>query len=258
MTHDPSYRRILHKMGYYDYQQGLIYHNLYQEDGWNSHQQNCRNFILKAIELYWPEKITVLGSGWLLDLPLAEMAEKTGKVILIDIIHPPEVISQTSGMKNVQLIEQDITGGLIEEVWKKAGKRTILNRLSSLGEIIIPEYQPVEDPGLVISLNILTQLESQPERLLKKKSRATEAEFRHFRGEVQNKHLGFLKKHRSALITDVAELITDNNGKTSEKETLATAIPEGKMKEEWIWDFDLLRSDFNKKSSVYKICALIL
>jgi hypothetical protein len=161
-------------------------------------------------------------------------------------------------MKNVQLIEQDITGGLIEEVWKKAGKRTILNRLYSLGEIIIPEYQLVEDQGLVISLNILTQLESQPERLLKKKSRATEAEFRHFRGEVQKKHLGFLKKHRSVLITDVAELITDNNGKTSEKETLATAIPEGKMKEEWIWNFDLLRSDFNKKSSVYKICALIL
>jgi hypothetical protein len=258
MTHDPSYRRILHKMGYYDYQQGLIYHNLYQEDGWNSHQQNCRNFILKAIEHYRPEKITVLGSGWLLDLPLAEMAEKTNKVILIDIIHPPEVISQTSGMKNVQLIEQDITGGLIEEVWKKAGKRTILNRLSSLSEIIIPEYQPVEDPGLVISLNILTQLESQPERLLKKKSRATEAEFRHFRGEVQNKHLGFLKKHRSALITDVAELITDNNGKTSEKETLATAIPEGKMKEEWIWDFDLLRTDYNQKRSVFKITAILL
>jgi len=258
MTHDPSYRRILHKMGYYDYQQGLIYHHLNQEDGWNSHQQNCRNFILKAIEHYRPEKITVLGSGWLLDLPLAEMAEKTGKVILIDILHPPEVISQTSGIKNVQLIEQDITGGLIEEVWKKAGKRTYLNRLSSLDEIIIPEYQSADDPGLVISLNILTQLESQPERLLKKKSRATEAEFRHFRGEVQKKHLGFLKKHKSVLITDVAEFITDDNGKTSEKETIFTTMPEGKMKEEWIWDFDLLRSDFNKKSSVFKINALIL
>jgi len=186
------------------------------------------------------------------------VAEKIGKVILIDIIHPPEVIAQTAGMKNVQLIEQDITGGFIEEVWKKAGKRTFLNRLSSLNEIIIPEFQPFDDPGLVISLNILTQLESQPERLLKKKSRATETEFCHFREEVQKKHLGFLEKHRSVLITDVAELITDNSGKTFEKKTLATVIPERKMKEEWIWDFDLLRSDFNKKSSVFKINALVL
>src|SRR4030042_5728516 len=100
-------------------------------------------------------------------------------------------------MKKIRIIEEDVSGGLIEEVWNKAGKRTFLNRLSSLDEIIIPEYQSVDDPGLVISLNILTQLESQPERLLKKKSRATEAEFRHFRGEVQKKHLGFLENQRS-------------------------------------------------------------
>ncbi len=68
----------------------------------------------------------------------------------------------------MELSEQDVSGGLIEEVWNKAGKRTFLNRLSSLETIVIPEYQPVEDPGLVISLNILTQLEVLPERLLRK------------------------------------------------------------------------------------------
>jgi hypothetical protein len=258
MAHNSSYRRILHKMGYYDYQQGLIYHHLNQQVGWDSHHQKCRSFILKAVDFYRPDKITVLGSGWLLDLPLAEMAEKTDKVILIDIIHPPEVITQTAGMKNVELAEQDITGGLIEEVWKKAGRRTFLNKLSSLDDIYIPDYQPDDDPGLVISLNILSQLESQPELLLKKKSRASEDQFRRFREEIQRKHVRFLEKHKSVLITDVAEIITGSQGTITEKSTLLASLPEGQAKEEWIWDFDLLRYDFNKKSSVYRICALIL
>jgi phenylpyruvate tautomerase PptA (4-oxalocrotonate tautomerase family) len=258
MTYDPSYRRILHKMGYYEYQRGLIYHHLNQEGGWNSHQQHCRDFILKAIDHYRPVKITVLGSGWLLDLPLAEMAEKTGKVVLADIIHPPEVIRQTAGMKNVELIEQDLTGGLIEEVWKKAGKRTFLNRLSSLDKIYIPEYKPVNDPGMVISLNIITQLETQPERLLRKKSKATEAEFRHFRKEIQSGHLRFLQRYKSILITDIAEVITETGGKTDEKVTILVELPAGRAREDWIWDFDLLQADYNKKMSVFKICALIL
>ena len=245
-------------MRYYDYQQGLLYHHLSQGEGWKSHQQRCRNFILRAVDLYRPEKITVLGSGWLFELPISEIAEKTGKVILIDIIHPPEVIAQTAGMKNVGLAEQDITGGLIEEVWKKAGRRTFLNKLPSLDEIHIPEYQPADDPGMVVSLNILTQLESQPEKLLRSKSKATEDEFRRFKEEIQMKHIGFLEKHKSVLITDIAEIITGPGRKITEKNTLHANLPEASAEEEWIWDFDLLRSDFNKTTSVFKIMALIL
>jgi len=74
-------------MGYYNYQNGLIIHHVNQEGGWESHQERCRSFILKALELYKPQKVTVLGSGWLLELPFAELIEQTEKVCLIDIIH---------------------------------------------------------------------------------------------------------------------------------------------------------------------------
>jgi hypothetical protein len=97
-------------MGYYNYQAGLIHHHIDQQAGWEDHQAHCRNFILKAIELYKPGKVTVLGSGWLLDLPLAELAECNGSVSLIDIVHPPDVIAQARNFNNVELIEQDITG----------------------------------------------------------------------------------------------------------------------------------------------------
>ena len=255
MPHTASYRRILHTMGYYNYQQGLIFRHLNQDRGWDSHLARCRDFILKAIELVKPSVITVLGSGWLMELPLAEMAERTGKIVLIDIVHPPEVAEQTKKLKNVEVSEEDVSGGLIEEVWKKAGRKTIFNRLTSLETIVIPEYKPVEDPGLVISLNILTQLEILPEKLLRKKSKATDEDFRNFKKEIQEKHLGFLMKYPSILISDIVEVVFDSTDARTEKNTLLAEIPEARMKEEWIWDFDLLHADYNRQKSQFKVFA---
>lgn len=258
MTFTSSFRRILYNMGYFDYQQGLICRHLNQDEGWSGHETKCRQFILKALDLFKPEKVTVLGSGWLLELPLAEMAEQVNTIVLTDIVHPPEVKTQTSVMKNVKIAEEDVTGGLIREVWVKAGKRTLLNRLKSLDDIIVPEYVPFEDPGLVISLNILTQLETLPERLLRRKAKADENEFLDFRKKVQAKHLHFLQKHNSVLISDVAEVFMETGGRITENKTAVIDLPPGKAREEWTWDFDLKKADFNRKSSVMKVVALII
>ena len=245
-------------MGYYNYQNGLIYRHLNQDGGWDNHLERCRSFIIKAMDFYKPEKITVLGSCWLLELPIAEMIEKTGEICLVDIVHPPDVISQTGSFKNVELSEQDVTGGLIEEIWQKTGKYSIFNKLQSLENIIIPEYKPDGDPGMVISLNILTQLESLLIDFLRRRSKISEEEYDHFRTEIQKKHIDFLKKYNSVLITDFAEIFTDNSGNVTEKLTLVTDLPEGKFKEEWDWHFDLVRSDYYTKRSILKVAALIL
>ncbi|MEI6049753.1 MAG: hypothetical protein WCS03_12690 [Bacteroidota bacterium] len=249
---------MLNKMGYYDYQNRLIYHHLNEAGGWDRHLERCRSFIIKALEFYKPEKVTVFGSGWLLDLPLAEMIEKTHKICLVDIIHPPEVISQAGCLKNVELAEQDVTGGLIEEVWQKTHRYSFFNRLRSFEKIIIPEYMPECDPGMVISLNILTQLESQLIAFLKKRSKIKEEEFKRFRNEIQKKHLDFLKKHKSVLITDTAEIITDNSGNVTDEITVVTDLPEGKFKEEWDWHFDLAGSDYYTRRSVFKVVGMVI
>lgn len=258
MTLSASYRRILHRMGYYNYQQGLIYHHLNQEGGWNSHLQNCRNFILKAVEIVKPEIVTVLGSGWLLDFPLREISERVSVVNLVDIVHPPQVKSQTEGLKNVILREDDVTGGLVSEVWEKAGHRTFFNRLRSINGIQVPEYQPAFDTGLVISLNIFTQLESMPLELLKKKSKADDLSFLQFRKEIQYKHIAFLRKHESVLVTDLSEVVTEKSGRTSEIISVLVDLPDARMKEEWTWNFDLKRSDYYNKRSVFRVAALLL
>lgn len=258
MAHDLSYRKILHRMGYYNYQRGLIYHHFEEEGSWNSHLKNCRDFILKVLDLYGQSKVTVLGSGWLLDLPLKEMCDAVEEINLVDIIHPPEVKEQAGKLKKVKLREEDVSGGLITEVWEKGRHRSFFNKLRSLDEIRISEYQPQFDPGMIISLNILTQLESLPLEFLKKRSVKNEENYVWFRKEIQSKHISFLKKHESLLITDLSEIITDNSGITTEIPSVLTDLPEGKLKEEWTWNFDLRKSDYYTKKSVFKVAAMIL
>ena len=258
MTHNAAYRRILQKMGYYNYQQGLIFRHLEQEGGWNSHLQNCRNFILKAVSQEKPRKITVLGSGWLLDLPLKEITEYAEEIRLIDIVHPPEVREQAGALEHVSLAEEDITGGLIEEVWTKAGRRSVFNRLRSLDNIRVPEYHTTDDPGLVLSLNILTQLETLPLMFIKKRSGIDEQSFFRFRQEIQKRHIDFLKKHRSVLITDTVEIIKDRSGNLTEEPSLIVDLPEAGYREEWTWHFENTRSDYYTRRSDFRVVALLI
>jgi hypothetical protein len=256
MTHPISYRRILTRMGYYAYQNGLIYNDLKQEGGWDSHLALCRNFIKKAMDYYQPDRVTVLGSGWLLDLPLAEMLEKTGTIYLVDIVHPPEVVKQAGELKNVFLVEKDITGGLIDEVWNATRQFSVFRKLKSLESIRIPEFDPGFDPGVVISLNILTQLETLLIKWLKKKTDASEADFLKFRKAIQEKHLDFLARHRSVLITDYAEVVIKKSGETSSIPTLFVTLPQGHSTEEWTWDFDLKGQENYNSRSVIKVISL--
>jgi len=257
MLYSLAYRRILNRMGYDSYLHNLIYRHLNQGDGWDNHLKNCRNFILRAMDFHNPSVVTLLGTGWLLDVPLKELSERTDQINLVDIFHPAEVRTQATGLKNVVLRENDVTGGLILNTWQEGRYRMVLRKLATLKNILIPEYQPDFETGLVISLNIMTQLEFLPVEFLKKRSDVPEEEYIRFRKEIQEKHLLFLKKHKSALITDVAEIFTDRSGKSLEVPSLLAELPPGKINEEWTWNFDTRRSDYYNKRSVFRVSALI-
>ncbi len=251
MTHSISYRRILNKMGYYDYQNGLIYNHLTQEGGWDSHLDSSRKLIVRVLEYYKPDTVTVVGSGWLLDLPLAEMLEQTRRVYLVDIIHPPQVKKQAGALENIVLVEEDVSGGLIEEVWNKTKGIRLFNKVRSLESITIPEYIPGFDPGFVISLNILTQLESRIISWLSKKTSVNDEELKQFRKQIQEKHIEFLKRQRSLLISDYAEIVTKKSGEITTIPTLFTDLPDGLFSEEWTWDYDLKgRENYNSRSVI--------
>jgi len=256
MAYSTAYRRILNKMGYYAYQNGLIYSHLSQEGGWDGHLERCRKFINRALEYYKPATVTVLGSGWLLDLPLAEMLEGTGTVYLVDIIHPPEVIKQTADIGKVILVEQDVTGGMIEEVWEKTGKFSFSSKLKTLESISKHHFVPDFDPGFVISLNILTQLESRLIERLKKRAAISDNELLDFRKDIQEQHIEFLSRYPSVLISDYAEVITKKSGDVSTIQTLFATLPQGLFRDEWTWDFDLKGNENYNSRSVMKVFSV--
>jgi hypothetical protein len=245
-------------MGYYNYQSGLIFRHLRQEGMWDNHLEHCRSFILKALAFHKPKVVTVLGSGWLLDLPLAEMVEKNIRVRLVDIIHPPDVRQQAAHFPNIELIEEDVTGGLIKEVWEKAGNRFFFSKLRSLSNIYMCDYNPSGDQGMVISLNILTQLESLIISYLEKHAIIKERELLAFRTAIQEKHISFLQKHPSVLITDTDEVFTDRSGRVSLVQNLMTGFPGGRFSDEWTWDFDQTGTDYYNRKSVMNVKAVII
>lgn len=254
MTLDSSYRRILNRMGYYGYQQGLILSHLAQEGGWNSHLRNCRDFIMKSVKFFSPDIVTILGSGWLLDIPLKEMLEMNCKVNLVDIIHPPQVAEQVAALENVTLIEDDVSGGLILNVWKLASGSPF-RRKKPLTSAKIPLYEPRFETGLVVSANILTQIETLPVELIRKKLKADNEEINDFRKRVQEKHIEFLSGKSSVLITDVCEIISESSGNIREEPTILASLPDARFKDEWEWNFEPVRQDFYRKKSLFRVVA---
>lgn len=120
-------------------------------DAWQPHLENSRRFVLSAAEKCASRsKVVVLGSGLLLDVPLAELSALFSKVILKDVVCLPEVRKQLRTYENVSFSEQDVTG-VAEQLYRS--RRNVLYRL--------PDVMPPaddQDAGLIVSLNILSQL----------------------------------------------------------------------------------------------------
>jgi hypothetical protein len=131
---------------------------------WQPHLDNTKAFILSSVERSRTrDKVIVLGSGLLLDVPIESLVEKFREVVLVDVVHLPEVHRRIKQYKNVQLIQGDITN-VAEKLFKSIQHG--MNELP-LSEPIIPEIDA--STSLVISLNILSQLAAVPQDYVQKK-----------------------------------------------------------------------------------------
>jgi hypothetical protein len=120
---------------------------------WQPHLDNTRRFILAVAEkVQNRNKVVILGSGLLLDVPLAELSAMFREVVLMDIVCLPEVRRQIREHGNVSFIEHDVTN---------IAERLYANRLQGINELpkVVPAPSEFDkDAGLIISLNILSQL----------------------------------------------------------------------------------------------------
>jgi len=238
MQFSPVPKKILKQMGYLKDQRGIMNRYLRENKNWEDHLKHTENFVIEAMKKHRGEQFVVLGSGWLLDFPVNEALEIAGSIILADIVHPRQILHKYKTYNKISFTEADITGGMAKSVYFAIKNKKPVTDLF-LSEPIMPASSPFPASSLVISLNILNQLDILIVDYMRRKTRLNEDEIVQARKFIQGTHLNFLKMHNYCLITDCTEKIINTRDKrTTEINTVYVNLPEGSFNSQWEWKFD--------------------
>lgn len=224
---------IAKKTGLARDQEGIIQRYFREKQNWDIHLRNTRDFILQ----HTAERtgtVIVLGSGWLLDVPVKELTQRFDRVYLADIRHPIQVQKKMQSFPQVELLTVDLTGGLLNFAQSHKKKQ-------SSSKDYIEHHRP---PGLpdeidcYISCNILNQLDILLWETAKKS--ISDKEFIQVRSYIQQQHLAQLQAKKSCLIADIQQTAIDLNKPncSTTSSSLYTSLPSTPKKQEWEWIFD--------------------
>jgi len=201
---------------------------------WQPHLEQTRKNILSAAEGSRDRtKVVILGSGPLLDVPLDELSAMFHEVVLLDIVFLPEVYKRIKGYGNVRLVQHDVTN---------MARKLYENIQSSHPELPnaapgVPDID--ENTGLVVSLNILSQLWVMPRAYALKKLRNLDEEnIDDWCQQITGSHYAFLQSLRCpvCLIADHEFVKRDKEGKVvSQGSTIAGfTLPDPETS--WTWN----------------------
>ncbi len=141
----------LRALGYLDEALALRRRHRRNREAWQPHLDRTRAFILDAAERCRKrDRVVLLGSGLLLDVPLPELARSFREVVLQDVVCLPEARKKLRRNRNARFVQQDVTN-----------IAALLVRNAQQGLRTLPESLPLPLEGqadLVVSLNILSQL----------------------------------------------------------------------------------------------------
>ena len=249
--------KILRKMNYLSDQRGIIKRYINEKQNWEVHLTNTKKYITYCLKDKKLKSVAILGSGWMLDVPLEFLVKNFKKVTLIDINHPQQIKHKVRKFENVELTNADISGGAIKQVYdlvknyRKTGIKKDLKEIKFIG------FKPEEPADFEISLNTLNQLDIIMVDYMKKFSIYDESELNFFRSRIQKSHIDSLIPGKSCLITDYEEEIYNMNGNAdSKKKLIYTDLPVGKNTKIWQWNFDMSGSYYPGKKTVFNVIAM--
>lgn len=251
------FHRVIRRMGYISDQSGIYDRYARETENWKAHlektKQYIRNFILK--NQY--KTVSVLGSGWLLDIPLDFLSSNLEKAVLYDVNHPVQIRQKLRKYHHFKLVTADITGGLINsaydavKIYRRGKTKTLIKDLRFSG------FRPTDETDCYISLNILNQLDIVIIDYLNKYRIYSTEELNSLRTAIQQSHLDTMPENKSCLITDYEEVVSGNEGRPSgSKSLLYTVLPEGKNILRWEWPFDTTGSYNKGFNTVFKVIAM--
>jgi hypothetical protein len=199
---------------------------------WAPHQERTRALLRKSVErCKQRRKAVVLGSGPLLDVPLAELASAFAEVVLVDVVHPLGIGWRQRKLANVRTVAADVTG-VVEDVYHVARD----------AKAALPRARPAlfgddADVDLVASVNLLSQLPYLPVEYLRRKGEHKADAIDSFARDLIAAHLDYLRRVPgvAALVADVEELTVDAKGAVVRREDTIYGVPPPRADEQWIW-----------------------
>ncbi len=250
--------RMLKKMHYVSDQQGIIERYIKEAEAWAFHLENTKKAIIQSAQTKDKGTCAVLGSGWLLDVPIEFLSQNFKKVYLFDVVHPTQIKHKMHKLMNVTLVELDITGGAINEFFHSVQMFKSMKKRKEPSEFKFNGFDFDISFDFVISVNILNQLDILLIDYIKGYDLYSENELLGFRKSIQQKHIDSLPKGKSNLITDFEELIFDKNNILEKTEPLIhIPLPMNNVITQWEWKFD--RQDYvTGKNVAFNVIAIDL
>lgn len=201
---------------------------------WQPHLEKTRKFILSAVDKCRNHgKVVILGSGLLLDVPLDSLSATFREVALIDIVCLLEIRKRIERYDNVKFYQRDVTN-IAGTLYQNAlcGRREL-----PLATPVLPEID--KEVGLVISLNVLSQLMVVPRMYaLKKLPGMDKDRIDTWCRQIIEEHYAFLTSLpcNVCLIADHRYSKHDCNGSiTAQGSTLYGMSPPA-PDDSWAWD----------------------
>jgi hypothetical protein len=198
---------------------------------WQPHLDATRRFVLSAARTCRNRNtVVVLGSGLLLDVPLAELSALFGEVVLKDVVCLPEVRRQIRTYQNTSFSECDVTG-VAKPLY--ALKQQAVSRL--------PEPLPPDrdsDAGLTVSLNILSQLWVVPRAYAARHLRGiTEDRIDDWCRQIVGSHYQWLRSQPGdvCMVADHAFIKRDGEGKVISRASTVYDLELPPPDTSWTW-----------------------
>jgi hypothetical protein len=197
---------------------------------WAGHLARSRRAIITSIGRTRQRRTAiVIGSGRLLDVPLAELAYAFERVILVDVLHPLPMKWIARRHPNVELLTTDITG-TIETL--HASRAAILPPPQPFARLFAP------DVDLVVSLNVVSQIGVLPVEWIEAQRGPQAADAAAaYAATLTRAHLDDLMRCTASvcMIADIEWQHVDRQGTEIERHSSVYDVAVPHIDEEWIW-----------------------
>lgn len=204
-----------------------------QRRAWAPHVENCRRFILSALaQAPRGGRALVTGSGRLIEIPLAALADHFAEVVLLDMAQPMIVRRLARRYPHVRLMTGDVTGALA----------ALSAALADGGPLPDPATMATPFAGqqfdFVLSANLASQLPLLPDEAIESRRPDIDAAARlaFGRGLIE-RHFAWLRRVGvvAALYSDVSSRWVDAAGREAARDDAMWGAALPAPDDAWDW-----------------------